>query len=129
MGFNLENSEFKSENVKVLIGKQNKYGEETVERKKKQKNKKPKKVVTTEKAKFVDIEKIQQFDKLKIMPPTNITQLDETIKQLEEKKVFFLGKREEEKKTFDTKGPAEENEEKEKEEKPKATKNQAHKKI
>ena len=37
LNFNLENSEFKSENVTLLLGKKNKFGEETIERKKKKK--------------------------------------------------------------------------------------------
>lgn len=90
----MENSEFKSENVTLLLGKKNKFGDETHESKKKDKKKKAKKnkkVAITEKSKLqVDIDKIQQFDKLKIMPPTTYAAIDDTIKELSEKKEFFL---------------------------------------
>ena len=82
----MENSEFKSENVTLLLGKKNKFGDETVERKKKDKRKKQKKnkkQTITDKSKLhVDIDKIQQFDKLKIMPPTTYAGIDDTIKEL-----------------------------------------------
>lgn len=86
LNFNLENSEFKTENVTLLIGKKNKFGEETVERKKKkkkQKGKKVKKQPITDKSKLsVGLDKIQQFDRLKIMPPTTYAAIDDTVKEL-----------------------------------------------
>lgn len=115
-----------------MIGKQNKWGDETIERKKKPKKvKKVKKQVTGDKSRMsIDFDKLIRFDKLKIMPPTNVTQIDETIKQLEEKKKFFLDKREEEKKSFENKGSEEKKEEQDDDQdKPKGPRHQVHKKI
>lgn len=56
-----------------------------------------KKVTVTDKSKLsVGLDKIQQFDRLKIMPPNTYAGIDETIKELQAKKEFFLKKREEE---------------------------------
>lgn len=71
----------------------------------------------------MDIDKIQQFDKLKVNPPSTVTGLDDTIKELEEKKQFFLKKREEEIQNADSK-PTEEPQQEE-EEKPEAQANKA----
>lgn len=115
-----------------MIGKQNKWGDETIERKKKPKKaKKVKKQATGDKSRMsIDFDKLIRFDKLKIMPPTNVTQIDDTIKQLEEKKKFFLDKREEEKKSFENKGSEEKKEEQDDDkDKPKGPRHQVHKKI
>lgn len=92
----MDSSQFKSEEVTVLVGKQNKYGEEVVERKKKGKKGKrnKKKDAHTNKVQ-IDIGQIQQFDKLKVLPPTSLQMVDETIRQINEKKEYFLQKREE----------------------------------
>lgn len=131
LDFNLENSEFKSENVTLLIGKQNKFGEETVERKKKDKRKKPKKVkkaVITDKSKLqVDLSKIQQFDKLKILPPNTYAAIDDTIKELEEKREFFLKKREEEIKNAESE--VKQDKEEKNEEKPDKRESKKQKKV
>ena len=90
---------FKGEDLTVQFGKQQKYGEETVIRKKKNKGKKKtqsKKQVTGNPKMQVDLDTLQNFDKLKVLPPSNPSQIDKTIEQLEEKKKYFLEKREKE---------------------------------
>ncbi len=89
------------ENLVMMKSKKQMYAEEEqgikpgMNKKKRRHRKKKAKVAKVENKMSINLYSLQQFDSLKIMPPTNLNAIDGVITELNEKKDYFLNLREE----------------------------------